>query len=393
MRLSETVREISPELVELRHELHRHPELCFEEGWTSDRIAAFLENANIEHTRGHGRGTGIVATIEGAQPGPTIALRADMDALALDEATGLPYASEIPGRMHACGHDGHSACLCGVGKALALHRDDFRGSVKLIFQPGEEQAAGGRVMVEEGLLDDVDAVFALHAWPSLPVATVAIGMDRVMASADFFRIDIYGKGGHGADPAATVDPVLVAAHIVTALQSVVSRELDPWEAAVLTVAHIESGTTTNIIPEHAWMEGTLRALTPEVRTSLAQSVARIASSTAEAFRAVAETTVDGNGYPPLSNDPEMAQLARAATSAVLGRAAVHDIPHPYMVAEDFAFYLERAPGAFIFLGNDTPGTSSSPNLHTPTFDFNDDAIAVGIDVMTSVALSALKRSQ
>ena len=391
-RIRATIREILPEIVGLRHELHRHPELHFEEHWTSDRISAFLENAGIDHTRGHARGTGIVAVIEGARPGPAVALRADMDALALREATGLPYASEIPGRMHACGHDGHSACLCGAGKALAMHRDTLAGTVKLIFQPAEEEVGGGRDMVEEGVLDGTSAVFALHAWPSLPAGAVAIGLDRVMASADFFRIDVYGKGGHGADPAATVDPVLVAAHIVTALQSVVGRELDPWEAAVLTVAHIESGSSTNIIPEHAWMEGTLRALTPEVRATLAQSTARIASCTAEAFRAVAETTLDGQGYPALSNDPGMAQLAREAASAVLGPGAVHGIPHPYMVAEDFAFYLERVPGAFIFLGNGAPGGGGSPNLHTSCFDFNDDAIPVALDLMTAVALAALGRA-
>lgn len=380
-----------PGLVALRHELHQHPEIRFEEHWTSDRIAACLAEAGVPHTRGHAKGTGIVALIEGGAPGRTVALRADMDALEIEEQTGLPYASRIPQRMHACGHDGHSAILCGAARALWQHRAKLRGRVKFIFQPAEEQAAGGRFIVSEGLLDDVDAAFALHGWPGLEAGQACAGDGCVMASADYFGIDIQGKGGHGADPAAAVDPVVVAAHIVTALQSVVSRETDPWDAAVVSAARIEAGFASNVIPEWAHIEGTFRALRPEVRAHLQESIERIAVNVAAAFRAKAAVTIGEDGYPALHNDPAMAALARAAAGDALGTAGVVPFTHPYMTAEDFAYYLQKVPGAFVFLGVRRPGQSvaEAPTLHSPHYDFNDAAIPHGVRTMCAIALRFL----
>jgi hippurate hydrolase len=375
---------LTPEIQALRHELHGHPEIRFEEQWTSDRIARFLTENGIPHTRGHAKGTGIVATIEGGS-GKTVGLRADMDALEIQEETGLSYASTIPERMHACGHDGHSAMLCGAAKLLWEQRDDLSGTVKCIFQPAEEIAAGGRFIVEEGLLDDVDAVFAQHCWPGLPCGDVAIGTGPIMASADFFRITVQGKGGHGANPGAAIDPVVVASHIVTALQAIVSRETDPWSAVVVSVARISSGFASNIIPDTAVMEGTFRALSPETRDHTMEAIARIASNVAQAFRASATVESEGVGYPVLINDTAMGEFAQKSVTAAFGATRVQPVTHPYMTAEDFAYYLQAIPGAFIFLGNDTVDAADPPSLHSPHFVFNDDALPVGMETLATVA--------
>jgi len=390
--MKETLREAAdalvPEIRALRHELHRNPEIRFEEHWTSERIARFLSENGIPHTRGHAKGTGIVATIPGGG-NRAVALRADMDALEIQEETGLDYASQVPERMHACGHDGHSSMLCGAAKLLWNRRSQLPGTVKCIFQPAEEIAAGGRFIVEEGLLDDVGAAFALHCWPGLPCGQVAIGTGPVMASADFFRIKVQGKGGHGANPGAAIDPIVVAAHILTALQSIVSRETDPWSAVVVSVARISAGFASNIIPDTAVMEGTFRALSPESREHTLEAIARIATNIAGAFRASACVESEGAGYPVLLNDAAMAQLARAAAAKAFGPHNVVPVSHPYMTAEDFAYYLRKVPGAFIFLGNDTPDVTEPPSLHSPRFVFNDDALAVGMETFAAVALEFL----
>jgi len=269
--LSGAVDGIIDEIVTLRHELHQHPEIRFEEHWTAQRIGRFLDQAKIPFSGGFAGGTGIVATLP-AVGGKTVALRADMDGLELDEQTGLEYASQIPHRMHACGHDGHVACLCGAAKVLARRRAQRDRTVKFIFQPAEELGAGGRRMVAEGVLDGVDAAFALHAWPDLPVGCIGLKSGPMMASADWFRIDVTGKGCHAADPASGVDPVVVAAHITTALQTIVSREVDPRDAAVVTVGRIQAGVATNIIPDTARLEGTFRTLSSGVRDAIAAAM-------------------------------------------------------------------------------------------------------------------------
>ena len=333
--LNATIRALEQEIIALRHELHRHPEIRFEEQWTSDRVARFLDEAGIVYTRGYARGTGIVAVVKG-QGTKTVALRADMDALELEERTGAPYASTIPGRMHACGHDGHTACLCGAAKALAMHADQLKGSVKFIFQPGEEIAGAGRLIVEEGVLDDVHAAFALHVWPALPAGRIGVKSGPLMAGADWFRIEIQGRGCHGAHPDAGVDPVVVAAHITTALQTIVSREISPVEPAVVTVARIQAGVADNIIPETARLEGTFRALTEDVRKTIQAAIERIAEGTARAFRATAAVNFSGDAYAPLINDPAMTDFARKVIADTLGPDAVVEVQHPSMGAEDFA---------------------------------------------------------
>ncbi len=389
--LHTTVDGVLPEIVALRHELHQHPEIRFEERWTSDRIARFLDGIDVPYERGFARGTGIVATLRGSE-GRTILLRADMDALEIQEETGLPYASQIPNRMHACGHDGHSACLCGVAKTLATHRNDLRGTVKFVFQPAEEEAAGGRLIVEEGVLDGVDAAFALHGWPSIPAGHVGLRSGWTMAGADIFKITVKGKACHGADPAAGIDPIVVAAHITTALQSVVSRELNPWDTGVVTVAKIHAGSATNIIPGSAVLEGTFRSLNAGVREVIEQGIRRIAMKTAEAHRAEAEVHVSETRYPPLYNDEATTAFVRETALSVLGADRVIDSPYPYMGAEDFSFYLQKAPGTFIWLGvNPIPG-ETYPSLHNPRYNFSDEAIRPAILLMSSIAIRYLSES-
>ncbi len=389
--MKDAVASVLAEIVALRHELHQHPEIRFEEKWTSARVAQFLDEAGIPYTQGHAKGTGIVARIEG-HGDKTVALRADMDALEIQEETGLPYASQIPQRMHACGHDGHTACLCGVAKVLNGQRDSLGGTVKLIFQPAEEQAAGGRFIVEEGLLDDVQAVFALHGWPSLTVGTVGLKSGPAMASADFFRIDIAGKGCHGADPGAGIDPVVVASHITTGLQNIASREINPWDPVVVTVARIQAGTTSNVIPETAFIEGTFRALDEKVRNKVFGAVERIAENTARAHRATAEVSFLGHPYPPLHNDEGMSVFARDTIVDAFGADRLVEPRFPTMGSEDFAFYLQKTPGAILFLGINPSGDSVHAPLHSPLHDFNDDALATGIELMSRLALEFLAKA-
>jgi len=371
--------------IALRHELHRIPEIRFQEHKTTARIQAFLLDRGIPFSAGHARGTGVAAEIPGAGPG-RILLRADIDALEIDEATGLPYASTHSGRMHACGHDGHTACMLGAAQTLWEHRDSLPVSVRCIFQPAEEEAAGGRLIVEEGLLEDVDACFALHGWPSLPTGALQVGGGPVMASADFFRIEVWGKGGHAADPGACVDPVLVAAHIITALQSLASRELSPWEAGVVSVTRLEAGTTSNIIPECAVLEGTLRALSEDIRQRLLAGVERVASRQAEAFRAEARVLFGNDGYPPTVNDDAAAAYAARIAAGVFGPDSVSKPRHPYMTAEDFSYYLRAKPGAFAFLGVAADKDTPYPGLHTPRYDFNDASLPGAVEYLCALAL-------
>ncbi len=386
--LRDSIRNARAELVALRHELHRHPEIRWEERWTSDRIARFLDEIDVPYQRGFARGTGIVATLEGGS-GKSVLLRSDMDALEIHEETGLPYASTIPQRMHACGHDGHMATLCGAARTLRENLGLLKGRVRFVFQPAEENAAGGRFMVEEGVTDGVDAAFGLHGWPWLPLGTIAIKEGAAMASADFFRVTITGKGTHAADPASGVDPIVVASHVVTALQSLVSRETNPWDSAVVTVARIESGFAWNVTPERAVLEGTFRALSDRVRDHLLMAIPRVASHVAMAHRAEARTEFPGEPYPPLYNDPEMSEFAAGVIARSVGTDNLVRAEHATMGAEDFAFYLQKVPGAYLWLGVNPNSNEPYPPLHSPRYDFNDDALPIGVEVMSRLAIDFL----
>jgi amidohydrolase len=387
-RFAESIARVLPDIVALRHELHTHPEIAFEEKWTSDRIARYLESHGITVQRGLAKGTGLVATVKG-RGDSTVALRADIDALPIHEQTGLPYASTIPGRMHACGHDGHSALMCGVARVLHENAASLPGTVKFLFQPAEEITSGAPLMVRDGALANVSAVFGLHGWPELPLGHVGVRNGCLMASTCNFFIEITGRGSHGANPGASIDPVVVAAHLTTALQAIVSRETNPWDAAVVTVGKIEAGTTTNIIPETARMIGTFRTLTAPLQQHIREAIARMTEHVAAAFRAKATVTFSETPCPPLLNDPAMTDLVRQTVDDTLGREKRIELPHATMGAEDFAYYLAEKPGSFVFLGFHNGTEGSYPLLHNARFDFNDAALTPGMTVMAELAVRSL----
>ncbi|HVX83790.1 MAG TPA: M20 family metallopeptidase [Phycisphaerae bacterium] len=387
---------VAAHAIELRHEFHRHPELGYQERLTSDLIAAELARLDIPHTRGWAGGTGIVAAISGAPShSPTarcVALRADIDALPVSEETNAPYASTIPGAMHACGHDGHMAVLLGAAALLKQHAESFHGTVKLLFQPAEEGGLGAKRMCDEGALDNpkVDAIFGLHGWPGLKVGMVATRPGPLLASVDGFRITLTGKGGHAAAPQDCIDPILCAAACITALQSIVSREVDPNDAAVVTISQIAGGSTFNVIPDKVELNGTIRALSDARHRALLDAIERICKGVAAAHRC--QVAFDYYGTTPVTaNTPELADFFRETAIAALGDRGFAWAPKPAMWGEDFAFYLQHVPGCFFVLGVQPMDRDSYPMLHNPRYDFTDAAVPVGIRMMAELAVRYLAR--
>ncbi len=369
-------------IVALRRDIHREPELGFDTVKTAEKVLAALEGLPLD-IQIRVAENGIVATLEGAGAGPTIGLRADMDALPIHEETGLPFASETDGKMHACGHDGHTSMLVGAAHALCGMRDRLNGTVKFFFQPAEEGGGGGKVMVEEGAVEGVDSIFALHLWPGLPFGTVASKAGPIMAAADSFEMEIKGTGGHGAMPHLAADAIVIAAQIVTALQTVVSREVDPVQPAVLTVGEIGAGTAFNIIPETARVAGTVRTIDPELREKIPQRMEEISQGIAGGMRA--NVTLNYNfSYPVTRNDPASAKLALGVATELFGETSTLEAEHPSMGGEDFAFMLEKVPGAYVWLGvGDVSG------LHTPQFAFDEEILPRGSALLTALAMEAL----
>jgi len=357
------------EIIELRHDLHQYPELAFQEHRTAKKVAALLGDWGYEVTTGIA-GTGVVATLRRGDGNRSIGIRADMDALPIEEATGLDYASSTPGVMHACGHDGHTSILLAAARYLA-ESGSFSGTLRLIFQPAEEIGAGARKMLSEGLFDrfPVDAVFGLHNWPGVPVGQFGFVAGPAMASVDKAVIRIVGKGGHGAEPHRSVDPVLASASFITALQSVVSRNIDPQEMAVATVGSIHAGSASNVIPESVEMKLTMRAYNEEVRARLQERIVALARAQAESFGAMAD--VDYRlGFPALFNHAEETDFARDVALQAFGPSVVEANFRPRTASEDFAFLLQAKPGSYLFVGN-----GDSAPLHSARYDFNDAIIA------------------
>lgn len=373
-----------PELVATRRDLHRHPELGYEEHRTSERVASRLSELGFQVTRGLGK-TGVVGRWPAAQTeGPTIAFRADMDALPIQEENTCDYASATPGIMHACGHDGHVAILLGFARWLS-QAPPLPGNVVLIFQPAEEGGGGAVPLIEAGVLDNppVSAIFGLHLWSQVQVGAVGVKSGPFMAAADQFRIEVLGKGGHGAMPHQTTDAVLAAAQIVCALQNIVARRIDPQEAAVISVGTLHAGTAGNIIAERAEMQGTARSFLPEIRDSLPGLVEESARHAAAGLGA--RTTLDWErGYPPLFNHPRESDLVRRAAVALLGEAPVLE-GKPTMGAEDMAYYLEKVPGCFFWLGAGNPEKGIDKPHHNPRFDIDEDALPLGVALFARIA--------
>jgi len=372
-------------IVALRRDIHREPELGFDTVKTAEKVLAALDGLPLDIETGVAR-NGIVATLRGEGDGPIVALRADMDALPMKEQTGLPFASETEGRMHACGHDGHTSMLVGAAHALSGMGDRLGGTVKFVFQPAEEGGGGGRVMVDEGVADDVSSIFALHLWPGLPFGKVATKAGPIMAAADAFEMEIRGSGGHGAMPHLVADAVVIAAQVVTALQILVSREVDPVEPTVLTVGEIRAGTAFNIIPEKAHLGGTVRTLNPDLRERMPERIEAVASGIAQGMRGDANLDYTFS-YPVTVNDEAAAARVLSVAEDLLGGQSALEVPDPSMAAEDFAFFLEKVPGAFIWLGvgEDVSG------LHTPKFAFDEEVLPRGSALLAALALDATQQ--
>ena len=382
--LIQKVREdFGEKIVALRRDIHKEPELGFGTEKTAEKVLEALDGLPLEVQTGVAE-NGIVATLKGSEDGPTIGLRADMDALPIHEETGLDFASETDGKMHACGHDGHTSMLVGAAHVLCGMQDQLSGTVKFFFQPAEEGGGGGQVMVEKGAADDVDSVYALHLWPGLPFGTAATKPGPIMAAADAFEMKVETDGGHGAMPHLTVDAIAIAAQVVTALQTVVSREVDPVQPAVLTVGEIEAGTAFNIIPGEARLAGTVRTLDAGLRERIPGRVEELSRGVANGMRGDIELDYTFS-YPVTVNDEGAARQALGVIGDLFGEDQAYELPNPSMGAEDFAYFLEKLPGAFIWLGigEDAPG------LHTPTFAFDEEILPRGAALLAALALEKL----
>ncbi|MFM8873421.1 MAG: M20 family metallopeptidase [Phycisphaerales bacterium] len=390
-RIRSLVAEELPRLVALRRDLHRHPEVGYEEVRTAGVIVRELAEAGVAHVGGLAGGTGVLAHVPG--PGDrAVALRADIDALPILESSGRPYASATPGRMHACGHDGHTAIMVGTARVLARlasHRPLPR-PVTLVFQPAEEGGAGGRRMVEDGALDGsrlgcpVAEIHALHGWPELELGHVATRDGAMMAASDRFEIAIDGQGAHAAWPHRSADPIVCAAARCARRPTAAPSPWPPLEAAVVSVTVIEAGSAFNVIPNRAVLKGTLRSLSEETRCLIERRVERIAHGIAEAHGCRATCDLQ-RGYPVTVNHPAAVSRFRSVAREALGDARVHDMAAPVMGGEDFAFYGAHVPSCYWTLGL-APGGAPYPPLHAPDFDFNDDAIATGVELMCCLAV-------
>lgn len=368
-------------LTEFRHDLHMYPELKFQEFRTSEKIVEFLTTLGIPYERGLAA-TGVVGSIYGLQrsaenPGPSLGIRADIDALPMEEANDFAYASKHKGCMHACGHDGHTAMLLGAAELLSADRN-FDGTVHLIFQPGEEGGAGARMMMDEGLFEafPCQAIFALHNWPALPQGQMGTRNGPIMASGITFEIIVRGKGGHAALPHTTIDPVPIACSIVTQLQNLVSRRTNPLDAAVLTIGKIEAGSSPNIIPAEVRMSGTCRTLTDETQSFILEGVKRISRHISEAHNAEAEVVINGGGYPNTTNHSKEAEFMANIMCQTVGENNTNTHVLPAMTAEDFGFMLKEVPGAYGWIGNGDNALSGH-DLHSTSYDFNDKNLELG----------------
>jgi amidohydrolase len=370
-------------IVSLRRAVHQDPELAWHERRTAGRITDFLAGSGLAVRSGLS-GTGILATTSGT--GRAVLLRVDMDALPLQEATGAPYASQVPNTMHACGHDGHVAMGAGAARVLAART--LPGQARVLFQPAEEGEGGAQAMVGDGVLDGVSSVFGVHLWNELPVGTLGVKAGPLMAAVDRVQIVVRGRGGHGGKPHRSADPVVAAAHVVTALQTVVSREASPLQSAVLTIGSIHGGQAFNVIPDEVVLTGTLRTFDDSLRRSMPERVTRIARGVAEGLQCTAAVEVRA-GNPPVVNDAGAAEIAARAAATVVGEAGVVS-PEPTMGGEDMAVYFDRVPGCFVFVGSANRGAGLDQPHHSPRFDFDEAALAIGTQFLVAVAEEALR---
>lgn len=392
--IKQAAKEIKDEVISFRRHFHKYPELGNEEVETAKFIQEQLRKLNIPY-RSQIAGNGVLGIIEGESGGGVVALRADMDALPIEEKTGLSFSSTKKGIMHACGHDAHMAILLGVAKILRDYRKKIKGTILLVFQPAEEKApiGGARPMLEDGVFDDYqpDVIYGLHVWPDLKVGQFGIREEEMMGASDSFLIRLKGVGGHASMPETTTDPVVTAAHLVTNLQTIVSRSLDPLEAAVVTVAKIDGGSARNIIPREVQIEGSIRTYKREIKEKIQESLYRITEHTAKMFHNEAEIHYY-DGYPATINTPRWAKLARDSARTLFGPESI-PVVKPSLAAEDFSRFLEEIPGAFIWLGSQPKDMDLQKGLHDEAFTIDEAALEKGVAFLTYTALQSLEELQ
>jgi amidohydrolase len=371
---------LQSQLVEWRRRLHQHPELGFTEHLTARFVSQKLQEWGIEHQTGIAK-TGIVATIEGDRTGPVLAIRADMDALPIQEENQVPYRSQHDGIMHACGHDGHTAIALGTAFYLSQHRQDFAGTVKFIFQPAEEGPGGAKPMIEAGVLNnpDVDAIIGLHLWNNLPLGTVGVRSGALMAASERFQCKILGKGGHGAMPHQTLDAIVIGTQVVNALQTIVARNVDPIESAVVTVGMFQAGTAFNVIADSAKMSGTVRYFNPQLAGYFSQRIEQVIAGICQSHGAQYELDYQPL-YPPVINNSQIAELVRSVAEEVV-ETPTGIVPEcQTMGGEDMSFFLEAVPGCYFFLGSANPSKDLAYPHHHPRFDFDETVLAMGVEL-------------
>ena len=374
------IQNLQTQLVQWRRQLHQRPELGFQEEITATFIAQTLAAIGIPHQTGIAK-TGIVATIQSPDPGPVLAIRADMDALPIHEENEVPYRSQHEGIMHACGHDGHTAIALGTAAYLWQHLHEFKGTVKIIFQPAEESPGGAKPMIEEGVLQnpEVDGIIGLHLWNNLPLGTVGVRSGPLMAAVECFRLNLFGKGGHGAMPHQTIDSVVLSAHIINALQTIVARNVDPLDSAVVTVGELHAGTALNVIADTARMSGTVRYFKPELFGYFGQRIEEIVKGICQGYGANYELDY-WHLYPPVINDEAMAELVRSVALDVVETPTGIAPTCQTMGGEDMSFFLQAVPGCYFFLGSANSEKGLAYPHHHPRFDFDETVLSLGVEM-------------
>lgn len=376
---------INDELVHVRKDLHRFPEVGFQEHRTAAKVAEYMENLGLEVRTGIG-GTGVVGLLRGENEGPTIGIRACLDALAMEECSGVDYASENEGVFHGCGHDGNMAIALGAAKILSQYKDVIKGSVKFIFQPSEEETGGAAALIQAGVLRDpaVDAILHVHNWHGIRQGVIGVKPGSVLASSDVFHLDIIGRPGHGAWPHMAVDPIVVAADVISAIQNIISREIDPVKPALITIGMIHGGTAVNIIAEKTTLDGTVRAYHQEVRDFIARRLEEVVNGITQSARATYQLTYN-RITPPANNDPRLtAKVSRILKDSFEPDMITDEIPSE-MGCEEFALFQQEIPGLFIFLGKDKAGEPIVP-IHDPKYIFNDETLAIGVKALCEIVL-------